>query len=124
MSSLKDQLQGHFGSRSVYSTEHGDLRENEADQQRQARDQQRLDELDGIVRIRRETSGRKGKGVTTIEGVPLAEDGLKSLTATLKKRCGSGGSLKGYIIEIQGDHRDTVKALLEEQGFKVKLAGG
>ncbi|MGJ8513799.1 translation initiation factor [Carnimonas bestiolae] len=124
MSSLKDQLQGHFGSRPVYSTEQGDLRENEADQQRQAQDQQRLAELDGIVRIRRETSGRKGKGVTTIEGVPLAEEELKSLAATLKKRCGSGGSLKGYIIEIQGDHRDTAKALLEAQGFKVKLAGG
>lgn len=124
MASLKDQLQGHFGSRSVYSTEQGDLRGSEAQHEREAEDQQRLAALDGIVRIRRETSGRKGKGVTTITGVPLAEEALKSLTAQLKKRCGSGGALKEYIIEIQGDHRDAIKALLEEQGFKVKLAGG
>lgn len=87
-------------------------------------DQQRIKELDGIVRIRRETSGRKGKGVTTIQGVPLNKSELKSLTAELKKRCGTGGALKNDIIEIQGDQRTTIKTLLEAEGFKVKLSGG
>lgn len=87
-------------------------------------DQQRLAALDGIVRIRRETSGRKGKGVTTVSGVPLAEQELKQLAKQLKQQCGTGGALKDGVIEIQGDHREKLKALLEAQGFKVKLAGG
>lgn len=119
MPSLKDQL-----SSLVYSTERGDLRGDDAEAAREARDQARLAGLDGIVRIRRETSGRKGKGVTTVSGVPLAEEALKKLTAELKKRCGSGGALKDGVIEIQGDHRDTLKRALETQGYQVKLAGG
>ncbi|GGK85987.1 translation initiation factor Sui1 [Amphritea balenae] len=90
----------------------------------QLADQQRLGELDGIVRIRRETSGRKGKGVTTLSGIPLAEKELKALAKKLKQQCGTGGALKDGIIEIQGDHREKLKQLLEKQGFKVKLAGG
>lgn len=79
---------------------------------------------DGIVRLRRETGGRKGKTVTTITGVPLAENALKELATALKKRCGSGGGVKEGVIEIQGDHRDLLQQELEKQGFKVKLAGG
>jgi translation initiation factor 1 len=80
--------------------------------------------LDGVVRIRRETSGRKGKGVTTITGVPLAEKELKVLAKKLKKVCGTGGSLKDGVIEIQGDHRTALKGMLEKEGYTVKLAGG
>jgi translation initiation factor 1 len=124
MASLKDQLSGL-----VYSTEHGDIcpdcRHPLADCRcAEQDDQQRLAALDGIVRIRRETSGRKGKGVTTVSGVPLAEAELKILAKALKKRCGSGGALKDGVIEIQGDHRETLKAELERQGFSVRLAGG
>lgn len=108
----------------VYSTDHGDLRESEQERERLEAEQARLASLDGIVRVRRETSGRKGKGVTTISGVPRDEEGLKALTVRLKKRCGSGGTLKEGIIEIQGDHRDAVKQCLEREGFTVKLAGG
>jgi len=79
---------------------------------------------DGIVRIKRETKGRKGKGVTTISGLELDEKELKVLAKTLKKLCGVGGSVKDFIIEIQGDHRDKLKAHLEKVGHKVKLAGG
>ena len=79
---------------------------------------------DGIVRIRRETKGRKGKGVTLITGVPLPEEELKSLAKTLKQRCGTGGTVKQGTIEIQGDHRELLLGLLQEQGWKVKLAGG
>jgi translation initiation factor 1 len=79
---------------------------------------------DGIVRLRRETKGRKGKGVTLITGLPLNDEGLKKLAKSLKQKCGSGGSLKNGIIEIQGDHRDVLEQVLTELGYKVKRAGG
>ena len=74
---------------------------------------------DGTVRVRRETAGRRGKAVTTISGVPLASDALRALAAELKRRCGSGGSVKNGVIEIQGDHRDTLIAELEARGHRV-----
>jgi translation initiation factor 1 len=79
---------------------------------------------DGIVRISRETKGRKGNGVSLIFGLPLDEDGLKKLARQLKQKCGTGGSIKNGVIEIQGDHRESLKDELSRQGFKVKLAGG
>ncbi|MFA6012700.1 MAG: translation initiation factor Sui1 [Desulfobacteraceae bacterium] len=79
---------------------------------------------DGIVRLMRETKGRKGKGVTLITGVPLDDEGLKQLAKSLKQKCGSGGSLKDGVIEIQGDHRDALEKELNGLGYKVKRAGG
>ena|SRR5690606_8507357 len=79
---------------------------------------------DGIVRLRRETKGRKGKGVTLVDGVPLPADELVKLAKTLKNRCGSGGTVKDGVIEIQGDHRATLQSFLQDAGYKVKLAGG
>lgn len=79
---------------------------------------------DGIVRIKRETKGRKGKGVTTISGLELEDNELKTLAKQLKKLCGVGGSVKDFVIEIQGDHRDKIKTHLEKAGHQVKLAGG
>ncbi|MBK8975627.1 MAG: stress response translation initiation inhibitor YciH [Planctomycetes bacterium] len=79
---------------------------------------------DGIVRIRRETSGRGGKTVTTVAGVPLVGEELKQLAKELKRRCGVGGALKDDVIEIQGDHRDAVEQELRRRGFTVKRAGG
>lgn len=79
---------------------------------------------DGIVRISRETKGRKGKGVTLITGLPLAEEALKQQASALKQLCGTGGTLKDGVIEIQGDHRDKLFGHLQKAGFKVKLAGG
>ena len=79
---------------------------------------------DGIVRIQRQTSGRKGKGVCLITGLDLEDAELTKLAAELKKKCGCGGAAKEGVIEIQGDKRDELKALLEAKGFKVKLAGG
>lgn len=118
-SHFKDAL-----SRLVYSTEQGDVRNDDRETERRAAESARLNQLDGIVRIRRETSGRKGKGVTTISGVPLVNDELATLTARLKKRCGCGGALKDGVIEIQGDHREMLKRFLEQEGYTVKLAGG
>ncbi|MDN6181063.1 MAG: translation initiation factor Sui1 [Halomonas subglaciescola] len=124
MASLRDQLGGL-----VYSTEHGDTCPHCREALDQCRcdaleEQQRLDALDGIVRIRRETSGRKGKGVTTLTGIALSGDELKALAKQLKKRCGTGGAVKDGIIEIQGDHRDTLYRALSELGYTVKHAGG
>jgi len=79
---------------------------------------------DGIVRVQRETRGRKGKGVSLITGIPLDEAALKQLGKRLKAKCGSGGTVKNGVIEIQGDHRDLLVAELTKAGFAVKRAGG
>jgi translation initiation factor 1 len=79
---------------------------------------------DGIVRVRRETGNRGGKTVTTIRGVPLSESALQELAGELKRLCGTGGTVKDRVIEIQGDHRDKIVATLTRRGYTVKLAGG
>lgn len=79
---------------------------------------------DGRLRVRRETSGRRGKAVTTVSDAPLDDAALKALAGRLKKRCGVGGAVKSGVIEIQGDHRDVVVELLIAEGFEVVRAGG
>ncbi len=79
---------------------------------------------DGVVRVSRETKGRKGKGVTVITGVPLAGPELADLAKQLKNRCGAGGTVKNGIIEIQGDHRDRLITELQGRGWTVKRSGG
>lgn len=79
---------------------------------------------DSIVRVRRETGSRGGKTVTTIQGVRVAESALKELAGELKRLCGTGGTVKDRVIEIQGDHRDKIVAALTQRGYTVKLAGG
>jgi translation initiation factor 1 len=77
---------------------------------------------DGILRVRRETSGRRGKTVTTISGASPAH--ANQLARELKRLCGSGGSVVDGVIEIQGDHRAKIVAQLEASGLQVKSAGG
>jgi translation initiation factor 1 len=102
--------------RVVYSTTDGDLR--------RARPAQAAAPAGGRVKVRREVAGRRGKAVTTVSGVPLDDAGLRELAGRLKKRCGVGGSAKDGVIELQGDHRDVVVAVLREAGYDVVLAGG
>ncbi len=83
-----------------------------------------VEKADGIVRIGRSTKGRRGKGVTTITGLPLHGDALKEVAQKLKAKCGAGGTEKNGVIEIQGEHRQLLKNMLEEMGFTVKLSGG
>ncbi|KFN18039.1 translation initiation factor [Aeromonas bestiarum] len=108
-------------SRLVYSTDGGIIKE-----QTQSPSASPFP-ADGVVRIRRETKGRKGAGVISIHGVPAEQQ--KAIATLLKKKCGTGGGLKGGglkegVIEIQGDKRDLIKAELEKAGFSVKLVGG
>jgi translation initiation factor 1 len=100
----------------VYSTDVGRIKPEEEKKQRP--------KGDGIVRIQRETKGRKGKGVSVVTGLDLDDAPLKLMAAELKKNCGCGGSVKDGNIEVQGDVRDKIKAHLEKKGFTVKLAGG
>ncbi|RUO38089.1 stress response translation initiation inhibitor YciH [Aliidiomarina shirensis] len=108
---MRDQL-----SRLVYSTDQGRIEE--------PKPEETVPETDGIVRIRRETKGRKGKGVTIIEGLGLPEKALKPIAKALKTRCSVGGSVKDFTIEIQGDQREACMQYLQQQGYKVKLSGG
>ena len=79
---------------------------------------------DGVVRISIETKGRKGKGMTIITGVPFHPDGIKDLARELKQMCGTGGTVKNGVIEIQGDHRDLLAEELKKRGWTVKRSGG
>ena len=79
---------------------------------------------DGRVRVSRETKGRGGKGVTLVTGLPLDEAALKALAKQLKQRCGTGGTVKVGVIEIQGDHRDVLVEALKKLGYEAKRAGG
>jgi translation initiation factor 1 len=79
---------------------------------------------DGIVRVGRETKGRKGAGVTVITGIPSHPEGLEKLAKQFKQQCGTGGTVKNGVIEIQGDHRDLLVKELSALGYTVKRAGG
>ncbi len=75
---------------------------------------------DGMIRVRLETKGRKGKGVTVITGVPLAPAELAALGKQLKQQCGAGGTVKEGMIEVQGDHCESVAEALKKLGWCVK----
>ena len=79
---------------------------------------------DGVVRVSRETKGRGGKAVTLVRGVLLAPEPLAALGKELRASCGSGGTVKDGVIEVQGDHADRIVELLKARGHPVKRAGG
>ena len=115
----------------VYSTESGRICPSCGNptvkctcKKKNAKKKQQVYPDDGVVRIRREVKGRKGKTVTAIFGVPLEDQELKQLAKTLKRRCGTGGTVKDGTIIIQGDHRDTLLQEVKKQGYTVKLTGG
>ncbi|WP_406703882.1 stress response translation initiation inhibitor YciH [Sodalis sp.] len=103
-------------NRLVYSTDGGRIKADDSPTRRASGD--------GIVRLQRQTSGRKGKEVCLITGLDWDDAALQTLASDLKKRCGTGGAVKEGGIEIQGDKRELLKQLLEARGLKVKLAGG
>jgi translation initiation factor 1 len=112
-------------SRLVYSTSNDNLCprcQKRLDKCRCNAAQEEAVGTDGIVRIFRETKGRNGKAVTLIKGVDLNAVELKKLSKRLKNICGSGGTVKNSVIEIQGDHRSQLKLELEDMGFTTKTA--
>lgn len=115
-----------MSSRRVYSTDQGRIcpQCDQSAHRGPCAKPQSISQGDGIVRLRHETKGRKGAGVTVIEGLALEHAALKTLAKQIKQRCSSGGTIKAGVIEIQGDHRATIQPLLEQQGHTVKLSGG
>jgi translation initiation factor 1 len=109
-------------SRLVYSTDGGRVREPKPPTRGQPAP--RRDPDDGFVRLRREKAGRGGKTATTITGLPGADAQLEAALKELKQFLGTGGSRNGRVLELQGDHRDRLKAKLESMGYTVKIAGG
>jgi translation initiation factor 1 len=107
------------GDRVVWSSERGWI----APKKEKARGPERA-RGDGVARVRRETAGRHGKTVTAIHGLPLGEAALQSLASELKRLCGSGGSAKEGVVEIQGEHVEKVIEALRARGFEAKRAGG
>lgn len=120
---MKDRGQN---SRLVYSTEFGKMCPSCGKQSAkcECKKKSNIFKGDGKVRVERSTKGRKGKGVSLITGLPLEPVQLRELAKTLKKKCGTGGTAKDGIIEIQGDHRDLLVDELNKLGYKAKKAGG
>jgi translation initiation factor 1 len=106
--------------RLVYSSDGGDHRSRDSDRPAAPAKGPALPN-DGVARVFREKGGRGGKTVTVVRGL---DGDLAVVARDLKRHCGSGGSVKGTTIEIQGDHRDAVAARLQSAGYRVKLAGG
>ncbi len=124
--SLKNALAARLGGSSlVYSTDGGRMcptcRQPVGECQCHARP---VPKGDGVVRVSRETKGRGGKAVTLVKGLALDDPALQALAKRLKAACGSGGTVKDHVIEVQGDHVDKVVAWLGQQGHTVKRAGG
>lgn len=117
---------GRGGDGLVWSTRHGRMCPgcNQPVEACRCRVTTRAPAGDGVVRVGRQTQGRKGKGVTVVTGVPLAGKELAALAKELKKRCGSGGTVREGVIEVQGDHRDTLVGELERRGWTVRRSGG
>lgn len=109
----------------VYSTDAGrmcpDCRQPTANCMCKA---QGLPKTDGVVRVSLQTKGRGGKSVTLVKGLPLAAAALDTLARQLRSACGTGGTVKDGVVEVQGDHVTTVMAVLQKQAYVVKRAGG
>jgi translation initiation factor 1 len=112
-------------NRVVYSTEQGKICPGCSNPVKQCTCRKKTSPSgDGNVRVSRETKGRKGKGVTLIKGLAMDAVTLASMGKKLKMMCGSGGTVKEGVIEIQGDHIERILDYLKKQGVKAKRAGG
>ena len=113
-------IAGMSNHRLVYSTDDGDRRREQQGRQPSQPTGPALPK-DGVVRVFRDKGGRGGKTVTVVRGL---DGDLARVASDLKRHCGSGGSVKGDAVEIQGDHREKVVARLQASGYRAKLAGG
>lgn len=114
----------------VYSSDDGDLRKSPGKRKGRRKPSSGGEPAPGpappgsTIKVKRETSGRKGKTATTISGIPLGESDTRALAKRLKQHCGVGGTARGSSIELQGDQRDKVIAFLEKEGHRAVRAGG
>ncbi|MCI0609550.1 MAG: stress response translation initiation inhibitor YciH [Anaerolineae bacterium] len=104
----------------VWSSEHGDLRKKNQN----TASAKSLPPQQQTIYLHRESSGRGGKAVTLVKNLVLSADDLKSLAKKLKQECGTGGTIKDGMIEIQGEQREKMADILRKLGYKVKIAGG
>jgi translation initiation factor 1 len=114
-------------TRLVYSTEFSEMCPSCGKQPAKCNCEKKKNNLpkgDGDVRVTRSIKGRKGKGVSLISGLPLEDTSLKELAKKLKQKCGTGGTVKNGVIEIQGDCRDLLVEELNKLGFNAKKAVG
>jgi len=112
--------------RTVWSSEQGDLRK-EKDLTPHPSPERRGGSLppgQQTIYLHRESSGRGGKAVTLVKNLVLSADDLKSLARKLKQECGTGGTVRHGVIEIQGEQRQRIAVALQKLGYKVKVAGG
>ena len=107
-------------SRTVWTSDSGDLRKKEQSQP----SVKSLPPNQQIAYLHRDSKGRGGKGVTLIKNLVLSEEDMSTLAKKIKQACGTGGTVKDGVIEIQGENRERIAALLLKLGYKVKLAGG
>ena len=107
-------------NRTVWSSDQGDLRK----QPGQTRNMKSLTPHEQTVYLHRDSKGRIGKAVTIIKKLILSDEDMKELAKKLKQACGSGGTVKDDVIEIQGEHREKIAEALLKMGYKVKIAGG
>jgi translation initiation factor 1 len=104
----------------VWSSEQGDLRKKSSP----PADVHSLPPQQQTIYLHRDSKGRGGKVVSLVKGLALSEADLSALAKQIKQACGSGGTLKDGVIEIQGDHREKIAEVLKKLGYKVKIAGG
>lgn len=106
--------------RTVWSSEEGDLRKRKENPGNEVS----LPPRQQTVYLHRASSGRGGKAVTLVKNLVLSAEDLKSLAKKLKQECGTGGTIKDGVIEIQGEQRQKIAVVLQKLGYKVKIAGG
>lgn len=107
-------------NKTVWSSEYGDLRKKEQN----SATRKSLPPQQQTVYLHRESSGRGGKAVTLVKNLVLSSDDLKLLAKKLKQECGTGGTIKDNVIEMQGEQREEIAEILRKLGYKVKIAGG
>src|SRR5574338_579006 len=107
-------------SRTVWSSDQGDLRKQEA----KPSNIKSLPPQQQMIYLHRDSKGRGGSTVTLVKKLVLSDDDMRDLAKKLKQLCGSGGTVKEGVIEIQGEHRQKIAEALQKMGYKVKIAGG
>ncbi|MCZ2122476.1 MAG: translation initiation factor [Anaerolineales bacterium] len=108
-----------MSNRTVWSSETGDQRKKQSPANTKS-----LPPQQQMIYLHRETGGRNGTPVSLVKNLVLSADDMKALAKKLKQQCGTGGTIKDGVIEIQGEHRQKISEILIKLGYKVKIAGG